>query len=150
MRRRGAVSIDVVLSGASALCYRMICVVEVFSQIKTVGLNPFQVVLVGTVGQTVAFVGPAPMGILADMYSRRWAVVLGFLLAGRGYLIEGLLPWFGAVLAGQVVAVFNLRTKGSRPSICVRRLSPFTLEKATRMHGHRSHSTTARFPLAQS
>ncbi len=107
MRYRGAESIYVVLSGASSLFYRMIFVVEVFYQIQTVGLNPLQLVLVGTTWQAVSFLGQTPTGILADMYSRRWAVVIGFFLVGAGYPHRGLRALFVAVLAGQVVWGFG-------------------------------------------
>jgi DHA3 family tetracycline resistance protein-like MFS transporter len=107
MRDRGAASIYVVMSGASSLFYRMIFVVEVFYQIKTVGLNPLQLVLVGTLWQSISFLCQAPTGILADMYSRRWAVVLGFFLVGAGFLIEGSFSVFAAVLAAQVLSALG-------------------------------------------
>ena len=107
MRNRGADSIYVVLSGASSLFYRMIFVVEVFYQIKTVGLNPLQLVLVGTLWQAISFLCQAPTGILADMYSRRGAVVLGLGLVGAGFLVEGSIPTFAAVLAAQVLSALG-------------------------------------------
>ena len=104
MRHRGAVSIYVILSGASALFYRMIFVVEMFYQIKAVGLNPFQLVLVGTVGQAVAlFVGQAPTGILAGHVQPPLGCRGGPFPRRCGYLVEGLVPQFVAVLAGQAV-----------------------------------------------
>jgi len=107
MRNRGADSIYVILSGASSFFYRMIFVVEVFYQIKMVGLNPLQLVLVGTLWQSISFLCQTPTGILADMYSRRWAVVLGLSLVGAGFLIEGSFPVFAAVLAAQVLSALG-------------------------------------------
>ncbi len=75
MRNRGAFSIYVILSGASSLCYSMIFTIELIYQVKTVGLNPLQLVFVGSVQQSVKFLCQAPTGVLADMYSRRGAVI---------------------------------------------------------------------------
>ncbi len=98
MRNRGASSIYMFLSGVSSLNYSMIFTIELVYQVRSVGLNPLQLVLVGSVQQSIIFLSQAPTGILADMYSRRWAVVLGFFLVGTSYLIEGFVPVFVAVL----------------------------------------------------
>src|SRR5205807_544015 len=44
-----------------------------------------------------------PTGVIADTYSRRWALILGTLLVGGGFTIEGLFPSFGAILLTQVL-----------------------------------------------
>lgn len=98
MRNRGAVSIYVFLSGISALSYSMIFTIELIYQANIVGLNPLQLMLVGSVQQSVNFLLQVPTGILADMYSRRLVVVLGLFLVGIGYLIEGFIPVFVVVL----------------------------------------------------
>ncbi|HEY4387767.1 MAG TPA: MFS transporter [Ktedonobacteraceae bacterium] len=99
MRNHGASSIYVLLSSVSSLCYSMIFTIELIYQARIVGLDPLQLMFVGSVQQSVNFLFQAPTGILADIYSRRWAIVLGFLLAGTGYLLEGFVPTFVAVLA---------------------------------------------------
>ena len=72
-------------------------------QAVVVGLSPFQLVLVGTVLEVAAFVAEVPTGIVADLRSRRLAVVVGYLLIGAGFTLEGAVPAFGAVLAAQVI-----------------------------------------------
>jgi DHA3 family tetracycline resistance protein-like MFS transporter len=103
MRNRAAYPIYVILSGASSLFYALVFTVNIVYQVETVRLNPLQLVLVGTLLESVCFLFQVPTGILADMYSRRWAVVLGVLLIGAGFLVEGAIPRFGAVLAAQVL-----------------------------------------------
>ncbi len=98
MRNRGASSIYIFLSGMSSLSYSMIFTINLIYQINIVGLNPLQLMLVGSVQQSINFLSQVPTGILADMYSRRWAVVLGLFLVGTGYLVEGLIPVFTVVL----------------------------------------------------
>lgn len=104
MRNRGAFSIYIFLSGVSSLCYSMIFTIELIYQAKTAGLNPLQLVLVGSVQQSVKFLFQAPTGVLAVMYSRRWAVVLGLFLVGIGYLCESLIPVFAIVLVAASIS----------------------------------------------
>src|SRR6188768_1055824 len=67
------------------------------------GLLPYQLVLVGTTLEVTAFLFEIPTGIVADLYSRRLSVIIGFFLIGVGFTIEGALPFFGAVLLNQVI-----------------------------------------------
>lgn len=103
MRNRGASFVYMLLSGASSLFYSMMLTVELVYLIKNVGFDPLQLVLIGTVRQSMGFVFQLPTGVLADMYSRRWAVILGLLLIGIGYLVEGTIPVVATVFAAQVL-----------------------------------------------
>lgn len=103
MHTRGAATLYVLLKGAASFLVALVYTIELIYQIKTVGLNPFQLVLAGTVNQIVCFLFQAPTGALADLYSRRWAIVGGLLLTGSGFLIEGLIPAFAAVLVAQAL-----------------------------------------------
>jgi DHA3 family tetracycline resistance protein-like MFS transporter len=47
--------------------------------------------------------GEVPTGVVADVYSRRLSIVIGVLLTGAGFMIEGLFPYFEAILLAQVV-----------------------------------------------
>ncbi|MDB5076064.1 MAG: Major facilitator superfamily 1 [Chloroflexi bacterium] len=103
MRDRDAYAVYLLLTTASSFCYPMVWIVSTVYMVKDVGLNPLQLVLAGTIQQSVNFVFQAPTGALADMYSRRWAVVLGFFLVGAGFLLQGLIPVFAAVLVSQAL-----------------------------------------------
>lgn len=72
-------------------------------QIKEVGLSPLQLVLVGTTLEIACFVFEVPTGIVADLFSRRLSVIIGFALIGAGFLLQGLVPAFLAILAAQVL-----------------------------------------------
>ncbi len=58
------------------------------------GLAAFQLVLVGTTLGISAFVFEIPTGIVADVYSRCTSIIIGYLLMGVGFLVEGLFPMF--------------------------------------------------------
>ncbi len=68
-----------------------------------VGLNPLQLVLVGTTLEVTVLLGEAPTGVLADLYSRRLSIIIGYALFGIGVLVEGSFPAFAPILLGNVL-----------------------------------------------
>jgi len=100
MRKLGAYPTYLLLSGTMSLGMSMLWTVELLYQIKVVGLNPVQLVLVGTLLLCVHLIFQTPMGILADMYSCRLAVVVGLFLMGVGHVVEVAQASYLAVLAG--------------------------------------------------
>ncbi len=72
-------------------------------QVEIVGLNPFQLVLVGTVLEVSYFLLEIPTGVVADVYSRRLSVSIGYLLVGIGFGLTGLTTDFGVILICQVI-----------------------------------------------
>ena len=107
MRNFGAYPIYLLLSGTLSLGNSMLWAVETVYLVKAVGLNPVQIVLVGTVLLGVNLIFQTPTGILADMYSRRLAVVVGLFVLGAGHIIEGAQASYLAVLAGTVIGAFG-------------------------------------------
>jgi MFS transporter, DHA3 family, tetracycline resistance protein len=72
-------------------------------QTSVVGLDPLQLVLVGTVLEATVFIFEIPTGALADLVSRKLSIVLGHALLGAGFVLQGVVPSFGVILAAQVV-----------------------------------------------
>ena len=81
----------------------MIFVASSLYQVIVAGLTPLQLVLVGTTLEISAFIFEIPTGIVADIYSRRLSIIIGYLLMGLGFLIEGFFPAFLPILLAQVV-----------------------------------------------
>ena len=75
--------------------------------VEIVDLDPLQLVLVGTTLETSVLLFEVPTGVVADVYSRRLSVIVGTLLMGIGFMLEGLVPAFGVILAAQVVWGFG-------------------------------------------
>jgi DHA3 family tetracycline resistance protein-like MFS transporter len=71
--------------------------------VTVVGMNPLQLVLVGTVLEVTVFLLEVPTGVVADTYSRRLSVIIGEFLIGACFLIEGFVPLFGAILLAEVI-----------------------------------------------
>lgn len=80
--------------------------VNMVYQVAMVGLNPLQLVLVGTTLEFAAFIFEIPTGVLADVYSRRLSVIIGYFLIGIGFLVEAI-PTFAMVLLAQLIWGFG-------------------------------------------
>ncbi|MBZ0296650.1 MAG: MFS transporter [Anaerolineae bacterium] len=93
----------ILLSGGTALFFSIAYSLNLVYQVEIIGLDPLQLVLVGTTLEAAAFLFEIPTGIVADVYSRKWSILIGYALIGCGQLIEGLIPTFAAVLVAQVV-----------------------------------------------
>lgn len=91
------------MTALQSLALSLVFTVNIFYQVKQVGLNPLQLVLIGTTLEATAFLMEMPTGVVADVYSRRLSVILGFLLLGLGVIVEGSLPLFEALVAAQVI-----------------------------------------------
>jgi len=88
---------------ASALLYNLAFTAMSLYEIHVAGLSPLQLVLVGTTLELTVLLCEVPTGIVADVYSRRLSIIIGFCLIGFGFLLEGLLPVFAAILLAQVL-----------------------------------------------
>jgi DHA3 family tetracycline resistance protein-like MFS transporter len=71
--------------------------------VRTAGLGPLELVLVGTVLEASYFLSNVPTGAFADGYGRRWAIVAGVGIIGVGWLIQALIPLFAFILLAEVV-----------------------------------------------
>ncbi len=98
-----AYSVYLLFKFCVSLLFSMATVLSLVYHLEVVGLNAFQLVLVGTVLETACFVLEIPTGVVADLYSRRNSVLIGVFLYGAGFMLEGFLPWFGTVLLAQIV-----------------------------------------------
>lgn len=71
--------------------------------VKEAGLDPLELILVGTVMEVTSFVFEIPTGVVADTYSRRASVVVAWLLQGVAFVVVGLSPAFAAILVGYAI-----------------------------------------------
>ena len=83
--------------------FSMMFVVTSLYEATVAGLTPVQLILVGTTLEISAFVFEVPTGIVADVYSRKLSIIIGYTLMGIGFLIEGFFPLFMPILLAQVV-----------------------------------------------
>src|SRR5262249_22062669 len=90
-------------SFASALFSQMVFTVSGIFAVREAGLNPLQLVLVGTALEASAFIFEVPTGVVADVFSRRLSIIIGVLVIGAGYLVRGALPLFATIVLAQVL-----------------------------------------------
>lgn len=76
-------------------------------RVEVVGMDALQLVLAGTALEVAVFLFEVPTGIVADIYSRRLSVLLGFLITGMAFLIEGLAPLVALVFLSQAMWGFG-------------------------------------------
>src|SRR5215218_9774585 len=100
MQRAGARRAWYLLRGASAFGDTLVWVLAPVYFVTTVGMNPLQLVLVGTFMELTIFLFEVPTGIVADVYSRRLSVVIGVLVMGAAIVFVGSVPEAWAVIAG--------------------------------------------------
>jgi DHA3 family tetracycline resistance protein-like MFS transporter len=98
-----AFNVYLVLSFTNSLLSSLIFTVNMIYQVTVVGLRPLQLVLVGTILELAVFVFEIPTGVLADVRSRRLSIIVGYVLIGLGFIVEGSLPFFATVALAQVV-----------------------------------------------
>jgi DHA3 family tetracycline resistance protein-like MFS transporter len=72
-------------------------------RIVSAGLDPFQLVVVGSVLEATTLLLEVPTGVVADLVGRRRSVVAGLALVGAGFLLEGWFASFLPILLAQVV-----------------------------------------------
>ena len=87
----------------SQLFFTFVFTLNLLYQVEMVQLDPLQLVLVGTVLEATVFIFEIPTGILSDLKSRKLSVIIGFFLIGIGFIIEGMFPFFTAVILSQVI-----------------------------------------------
>lgn len=71
--------------------------------IKVVGFQEFMLVFMGTLYEIAIMTFEVPTGVVADLYSRRLSVVIGWVVMGLAFLIEGALPLVPVVIAVQLL-----------------------------------------------
>jgi MFS transporter, DHA3 family, tetracycline resistance protein len=88
---------------AASTFFAMMFVTMSLYEATVAGLTPVQLVLVGTTVEISAFVFEVPTGVVADSYSRRLSIIIGYVLMGIGFLVEGFFPAFLPILLAQVI-----------------------------------------------
>ena len=86
-----------------SLLFSMIYVVTSLYEARVAGLSGAQLVMVGTTLEITIFLFEIPTGIVADIYSRRLSIIIGFLIIGAGFIVEGFFPFFAPILIAQIL-----------------------------------------------
>ncbi|MEK6221099.1 MAG: MFS transporter [Chloroflexota bacterium] len=107
MKKLNAVLVYLIISVVSGLAGKIAFTTSIIYRVQEVGLDALQLVLVGTTLELAVFLFEIPTGIVADTNSRRTSIIIGNLLVGIGFIIEGLAPIYWVVLLSQIVWGFG-------------------------------------------
>jgi DHA3 family tetracycline resistance protein-like MFS transporter len=103
LREADAIPTFYALTAVTAFAFAACFTLNLVFQYRVVGLDPFQMVLVGTVLEVTCFLFEVPTGVVADLWSRRVSVIIGFVLIGAGFAVEGIVATFTAAIVGNIV-----------------------------------------------
>lgn len=83
--------------------FSMMFVAMSLYEVTVAGLTPLQLVLVGTTLEISVFLFEIPTGVVADVFSRKLSIIIGYVVMGIGFLMEGLFPFFLPILFAQII-----------------------------------------------
>ncbi len=72
--------------------------------VSDIGLSPLQLVLIGTVMEVTAFLFEIPTGVVADTYSRRTSLIVGWFLHGGSFALIAVAPNFETLLVASALS----------------------------------------------
>lgn len=101
--RRSAPAVYLTIEAVTGFAFYTMATLASVYRISSAGLDPLQLVLVGTALEATTFLFEIPTGIIADTISRRRSVIVGTFLTGVGFMIEASFPSFVPILLAQVV-----------------------------------------------
>ena len=102
-RKLDAYKLYIGLQFFNSLCFSMIFVVTSFYEATVAGLSGLQLVLVGTTVELTILLFEIPTGVVADAYSRRLSIIIGYFIMGLAFIVEGSFPAFVPILLAQVL-----------------------------------------------
>ena len=103
MKKLSAYAIYLIHSGGYSLFSAMAYTIIAVYYVEVVGLNPLQLVLIGTALEVSTFLLEIPTGMVADVYSRRLSIIIGTALLGVSCILAGSIPLFVAILLAQFI-----------------------------------------------
>lgn len=65
--------------------------------------DPFRLALLLVVLETATFAFEVPTGLIADSFSRKWSMVIGYVIWGGGFLLQAFVPIYEVTLLSQVI-----------------------------------------------
>lgn len=102
-KKFSAYNIYLLYSIISAMCFSLTFTVVIVYHIEKIHLNPLELILVGTILEAACFIFEIPTGIVADVYSRKLSIIIGTVLIGIGFILEGSISSFIFVLLAQII-----------------------------------------------
>jgi MFS transporter, DHA3 family, tetracycline resistance protein len=103
VKRMQAPSVFLVYMSGDGLLTRLTTTIYSVFAIVKLGLDPLQLVLLGTVLETTYLIFEIPTGVVADTIGRRFSVIVGVLGSGGAFLLLGFSHSFAIAAVSQVL-----------------------------------------------
>jgi DHA3 family tetracycline resistance protein-like MFS transporter len=103
MGRWRAAAIWLAMSATEGFFFHLMSTVYSVFLIVQIGLDPLQLVLMGTILEVSYLLFEVPTGIVADAVSRKWSIVLGYVGIGIAFVLLGLAASFVVAAWSQVL-----------------------------------------------
>jgi MFS transporter, DHA3 family, tetracycline resistance protein len=100
-RKPDAYAVYLIMRGWAALIHYGWLTVMLLYHTTMITRDPLQLALIGVVLEGTTFLFEIPTGVFADTYGRRWSVIVAFILIAIAMLVEGLFPFYAAILLTQ-------------------------------------------------
>lgn len=106
LRVRDAARVYLFFVAGSALANAVAFTTAAVYWVQVAGLDPFQLVLLGTALEATYFLVEVPTGVFADRWSRRGSVILASFLFAVYLIVLGLVPLFPVMVAAAILSGF--------------------------------------------
>jgi MFS transporter, DHA3 family, tetracycline resistance protein len=107
-RRPSAPFVYLATAAVGGVFWGMFTTVYSLYLIRDVGLDPLQLVLMGTALEITYFVFEVPTGVVADVVSRKVSIVIGLAVSGAAMIMLGVVDSFAGALLSQVLWALGL------------------------------------------
>jgi DHA3 family tetracycline resistance protein-like MFS transporter len=107
-RRPSAPFLYLATTAVGGVFWGMFTTVYSLYLIRDVGLDPLQLVLMGTALEITYFVFEVPTGVVADVVSRKVSIVIGWAVSGAAMIVLGVVDSFAGALLSQVLWALGL------------------------------------------
>ena len=87
-------------TSSRAFCIQIVFTLSAIYYVSQAGLNPLQLVLLGTIMELAILFFEIPTGLVADFFGRKKSLVIGTFMIGSAHLLEGSIPSFWAIAVG--------------------------------------------------
>lgn len=91
------------IKGVIGLAFYMMFTAAIIYRIDIAKLSVIELILLGSALEIAIFVFETPTGVVADLVSRKLSVMIGLVIIGLGFILEGLTTIFVVIFAAQVV-----------------------------------------------
>ena len=113
-RRRSARTVYLTYEAGFGAMTRVMWTTYIVFAVVELGLDPLQLVLLGTVLETSYLLCEIPTGVVADVVSRRLSVVIGVFGSAVAFFVLAASPGFGLAIVSQILyGVFATFTSGA-------------------------------------